>query len=158
MANSTAIFILFPWSRIQPKISLRWASTSIYVNLVSPGSQISNKSGLNLALSDFRSWAPTPPGALSRGSWDPQGGAPPWQPWLAATLMPAPLPTHRLHFPSSCDHVSLRAGSFLPSHFISKSKPYNKFTSEEIYLFSKGQPHQVSKKCKLKQVPFFPLW
>ena len=61
----------------------------------------------------------------------------------------------KLHFLSSYACIGLRAGSFSPLHFISKSKPYNKFTSEEICLFSKGQTHMLSKKCKLKQVPFF---
>ena len=115
------------------------------IKLVSPGSQSPNKSTLNSALSDFRSIPPTPPVALG-GFLRPPG--------TGATLMPVS-PPHKLHVPSSCAFASLRAGSFLPLHFIPKSKPYNKFTSEEIYLFSKGQPHKVSKKCKLKQGPFF---
>ena len=126
----------------------------LFIKLVSPRSQSPNKSGLNSALSDFRSITLTPLGVLPGflrcrreglhlGSL---GFLPPW----CQHLSPC-----KLHFLSFSACVGLRAGSFSPLHFISKSKPYNKFTSEAIYLFSKGQPHTLSKKCKLKQVPFF---
>ena len=64
----------------------------LFINLVSPRSQSPNKSGLNSALSDFRSITPTPLGGPPRISEMPQGGAPSWQSWLYATLMPASLP------------------------------------------------------------------
>ena len=126
----------------------------LFIKLVSPRSQSPNKSGLNSALSDFRSITLTllvvlpgflrcPREGLHLGNL---GFLPPW----CQHLFP-----RKLHFLSSYACVGLRAGSFSPLHFISKSKPYNKFTSEEICLFSKGQTHMLSKKCKLKQVPFF---
>lgn len=74
-------------------------------------------------------------------------------PCLDTNSLPVPI-NHCTASPLLCAHANLRAGSISPLHFLSKSRPYNKFTSEQIYLFPKGQPHKLSKKCKLKQVPF----
>ena len=109
----------------------------IFKNLVSPGSQSPNASSLNSHLEWLQKQRPNPscvPAWLSGSPGEGYDrGVLPVQPYAGA---------------------SLRAGRLSPWHFSPKSRPCNKFTSEEIYLFSKGQPHKLSKRCKLKQVPF----